>query len=532
MPVTFIPFGELSPDQKLFNNNANGALIECNNVVPIFNHYVAAPGAGTDSVGVGGLSGLLMSGRHAHSIGGDKYKLYFARGGFAHQLIEVDLDAGTSVDRTRATGGNYAFAADNVSGWQFTSYGTSVYATNFADDIQILQEGDTKFSKANITTPPTSAGTGAPSAGDPRARYISSIRNHLLLGHYSVGGVTTPTGVWWSGTDTPRFFGTPGTTPWLTNSDKQPIEDGFGHVTGLSSGGDWAVIFKERSVVRMEGPPFSFRTVVRGTGCRYPNSIVQVGDDTYYWGEAGPTVLRGGEGPPLVLGASGMVRTLIDNGTGFSTLSIQIGLDRAEVYGAADVANSLIWWSYRTNSSGQCVTLVYNYAEGRFSFIPPRIESTFSAWTRMLVQVPDTGRQWCPGRGIVVVAQSFSSEISEIVGRLAIGGTVRPRFTTAYYELLAGKSSRIVRIRPIYSMASGTSGINVAVTVRTRNEPYGASLTDSSSATDGAGWVYMPKSISGNFHQFQIDFLEGRQSTSEAVEMDGFEVDYAEQGLN
>jgi hypothetical protein len=230
-----------------------------------------------------------------------------------------------------------------MSGWQFTSYGTSVYATNFADDIQIFTEGDAKFSKANLTTPPSSAGAGAPSAADPKARYISSIRNHLLLGHYSVGGVTTPTGVWWSGTDTPRFFGTPGTTPWLTNSDKQPIEDGFGHVTGLSSGGDWAVIFKERSVVRMEGPPFTFRTVVRGTGCRYPNSIVQVGDDTYYWGEAGPTVLRGGEGPPTVLGASGMVRTLIDNGTGFSEVSIQIGLERAELYGAADVANSLVW---------------------------------------------------------------------------------------------------------------------------------------------------------------------------------------------
>jgi hypothetical protein len=103
MPVTFIPFGELSPDQKLFNNNANGALIECANVVPIFNHYIASPAASaTERVTVGGFSGILISGRHAHSIGGDKYRLYFARGGFFNQLLEVDLDALTVTDRSRA----------------------------------------------------------------------------------------------------------------------------------------------------------------------------------------------------------------------------------------------------------------------------------------------------------------------------------------------------------------------------------------------------------------------------------------------
>jgi hypothetical protein len=177
------------------------------------------------------------------------------------------------------------------------------------------------------------------------------------------------------------------------------------------------------------------------------------------------------------------------------------------------------------------VILIYNFAEGRFSFITDTGFGPLEG-ARMLVQVPDTGAQWTPGRGIVVVNQNNYLEVSEYVAKLTLSSASHPKFTTAYYELSAGKSSRIVKVRPIYSMASGSAGIKTTVTVNTRNSPFGASQTDSSFATDGSGWIYMPKSYSGNFHQFQIEFLESKQLPSEAVELDGFEIDYADQGIN
>lgn len=493
--IIWYSWGEFLPD---LSNFRNPGLMVAQNVVPIRDYYVPRP-APTRTISAQLEAGSTNNtlGLHIHVVGNKTYDVF---AGGAAKLYRKPTGTQTVSDVTRASGGDYT--TSDEFGWQFTSYGQTVMATNYVDDIQYFPAGASAFAKNNLTTSPTTA--------DPKSKVIGIIKNHVLLGNYIESGTAVPNGVWWSGTDTPRRFSTQLDEQSVIGTGRQALEDDYGHVTGIA-GGDFALIFKTRGIIRMDGPEFTFRSISRGVGCIYPNSIVQVGEDCYFWGDAGPMVVRGGDGMPVPLGASRLVRSLLDNTTAFSSIDIAASIVNYGIAGAHDAANGLIFWSYPLSSNTHLGSglLVYNYVFDRFSTMS-FADSSPEYCLPLMKTAPNTGVAWTLGRDVVFVRRSIDG--AEIIDR-ACAFRVDPIEDAKWYSVLKsgytaaageGVACMIPRVRPVYSYAADSSySGTITVTIRTKESPFGVATSASSFSTNRDGWIDIPDTF-GAYKQIEI----------------------------
>lgn len=443
-------------------------------------------------------------------------------------------------DLTDATGAATFSAYSAESGWQFASFGNNVLATNGVDPIQIATTPTTNFVASNQTTVPASY--------DPKCKYITVVRNHVLIGNISFAaapsaaipksaltGTSYPTMVMWSATDNARRFGDPIATPdyLLVGSDWQDFPDEHGPVTGLI-GGESALIFKRSAIYRMDGPPWTFTNIVSGCGTIYPNSIVKAYEDVYFWGPGGPTVLRSGSTTPELISSGRCKRFLIDSlyGDDYVTVAWNTNL-----CGAYDSSNDLIIWSFGTGSTLGAF-LVYNIKEDRFGYFK-FIKSGASATVQAIASAP-AGLSFNIGGSIYARPGSTFSNIYGIydldgvdtslfgmIGSTTPVVTVAgaedwdwPRFEFPYLTFPIGANdeaeaipaSSIIAVRPVYS-AGTTLPLDVNVTVRTCSRfPMEYSEKSGSYAKAGAyqqdnGWILID-SETGTHHKITIEFKE------------------------
>lgn len=541
----FVPFGELKPDGKQF---VSDGLVDALGVVPVYGNYVTAQiwDEGGDEP-VDEAYGL-----HVHFAGGSTYYLYM---GSITKLYEYNSSF-VKTDKTRAVGGNYATSgAGGEAGWQGTSFGDAIIMTQYVDDPQLL----TSPSAANFVKLATSAGGSSGTGMDPKAKFIAPVRANLFLGNLNLpsalikpDGVTElaagvyPTYVCWSRSDNVRQYGSALATPDFTGCGYQPLAYDFGHINGMI-GGEYALISLQRGWVRGDGPPYTFRPIVEGHGCRYPNSIVRLDSDVYYWGPAGPTVLRGGEGPPVVLGDGRIARTLIDNATGFSpTYSVYSSIAVRHISAGADATNGLVYWSFTTNANSASrigdLAVIYNAREDRFSFadngaIVTSDGGPFNTGILFLQSRPDLGGSWAPGRDLVGVMKYVDFGLG-VHYQLAVpsytaavppaqwGGSV-PTLTNAFQQFDPELTTRVLRVRLIFSR-SGSSTITVTAKVTSKNRPYDSATTKSYTTLDAHGWIPIPDSTFADFHQ--IGFTLSGTQTQEVGELEGYEVEVATGG--
>lgn len=538
----FVPFGELKPDGRLFNNDG---LVDAVGVVPVYGNYIGAP--------VWLSSGDTVSeeayGLHTHFAGGSVWYAYL---GVTTKLYEFS-SAFAKTDKTRAAGGAYTTgAAGSEAGWQHTSFGSSVVMTNYVDDPQLL----TSPASANFVKLASSAGGSAGTGMDPKAKFVAPVRNNLFLANLNLPtallrpDATTelaagayPAYVCWSQSDNVRQYGSFTATPNLTGTGYQPLTYDLGDINGMV-GGDYALMSLQKGWVRCDGPPYTFRPIVVGQGCRFPNSIIRFDNDVYYWGPSGPSVLRGGEGPPEVLGDGKIARTLIDNATGFSpTYSVLSSLAIRHISAGRDVANGLVFWSY-TDSEAAAPTgnicVIYNVREGRFSFmengaIVTADNGPFNPGMLFLQNSPDLGGSWSPGRDLVGVmkyltfttATAYALAVITYTAPIAPsqwGGT-SPLLTRAYQQVDSEFTTRIRRVRPVFSQATGSVTFAVSVTVYSKNKPYDTAVASTpSSAVDAHGWTPTTDSKYADFHQVRIQ-VTGTH-TEAIAEFEGYEIEY------
>jgi len=339
----------------------------------------------------------------------------------------LSLSSGTPTDA-----GTTITAPDTISGCQMTSYGDYIYYASGASNN--IARGTAASVTGSVVVYAT------PDSYNPRPRYISTIKNHLLIANVYIANAPAGAGlaastqypevVMWSATDNPLRFGDPASTPSATllGSDYQPLADECGPITGLI-GGDYAFIFKSHSIWRMDGPPWQFRPVVQGSGTIYPNSICKLYDDVYFWGSAGPTRLRQGEATALATGREKYTATLTDalssemsdyllelNPSLFETPSAAIA--PIDISGFVDYKNGLVCWtvgevavSTGTTLYRDTVAIVYDVHTDNISSF--RVNGKL----RMCRSIPKTG----PTQHSTLWAGTDTQDPNVLAGVYAVG---------------------------------------------------------------------------------------------------------------
>lgn len=508
---TFLPFGEWLPDQRLFLNQG---LLRAENVVPVYGNYFVAPHHTP-------ISAALA--QTVYGLGASPTaSAWTSYVGTTSKIYEVS-NLGVVTDRSGAA---YA-TPDVISGSQITNFGTSVIETRYTAPPNILLSGAGAFVALH-------SGTFAPAG-----RFPFAVRGNLFLANCSVPAPydavlagANPQLVAWSQTDAPRFFGGPRVDPQYVGADYQQINNDYGAVTG-AVGGQYGIIFQQRAIIRVDGPPYTFQEVVRGKGMRAPNSIVQVDQDTYFWGESGPSVLEyGGQllksDQVTVLAEGKAARTLIDNNTTFSTMAVAPNFDPITISGAADLANGLVFWAYPNNvaaaSPGSDFVVVYNISEKRLSFF--RMEPATAAVTfcRFLTNRVDLGDAW--GTGATQLFIRRVGGVDQLCFWSPSGGSnTDTTLEGGYFQLDPNVTQRILRARPILAWDNGTFPISLSMTLKDTNRPYEPPVSASSTTRDNMGWFVFPDSKYSDFHGLSVTAPAG-SNTYAVTEWKGFEVEY------
>lgn len=306
--------------------------------------------------------------------------ILFVNGKFIE--VEGTLDATDNWVFTDVSPSTPLAAIPPSDGCRFVSFGQSIiFAAGHGAPVQILLNAGTNFEDCFTST------------DKPNFKYVAVIGQRLVFANAASAandgsgvesaGTPDPNGslVWWGATNDPRTIGNPDSHP-SKNTDFQSILDDQGDITGLSSGKDEALIFKANAIYRLEiGGPYGFaiERVAVGIGCKYPRSITELADDTYFWSNLGPAVYR--QGQVLLLGDGIQpMRDMFHEGPAENQFYV--------LSSASDSNNGLVMWLilYLTNTFtyavsadgtptetyastvGEYALLVYNTISNQFSY--------------------------------------------------------------------------------------------------------------------------------------------------------------------
>jgi hypothetical protein len=246
--------------------------------------------------------------------------------------------------------------------WKFAQYGNKVYATNYADAIQVMDVGGTVFADL--------------SADAPKAKHIAVCGQFLMLGYTNGGtynGVTAgemPNRAWWPKIDDPATWPDPLTT--TASGDQSSAEDlpqVYGTIQHITNGSDYCIYMQEHALTRFQyvggDVVFDVVTYDKEHGLYAPNAAAQVGNLVYFLDVGGFFVTDGMSTQPI--GHDKVDKTfLADVDTAY--------LDHIRV--THDAANKVLMWSYvsiGSTAKGSFTVadkmITYNYEDKRWSEI-------------------------------------------------------------------------------------------------------------------------------------------------------------------
>lgn len=201
-----------------------------------------------------------------------------------------------SVDESIVTGYTNSTAK---WGMQFATYGPYVLATNRNERPQFFDVTSSALF-ANFSSYPGWLTTSAA----PCASAICTYKNHVILGNIKVdespaagfGALlngTYPSLIWWSGTDLPFYYSSPAddVQGQFLGSDYRQTFDGGGEIVKLVATDSCVYIFKTRSIMRLDGPPFQVSLVSNSYGCSHPQSITSLDRRVYFVSQNGPAYI-------------------------------------------------------------------------------------------------------------------------------------------------------------------------------------------------------------------------------------------------
>lgn len=332
-----IEFAEWLPDQASLGNVG----IEAKNVIPWTRGYKSFPASAVYSGAITARAqGAFVTRDNAgvvYNIAGDASKLY-------------KLSTGTTYSDVTRTSGGYSTASDEW--WQFVQWGNTVIANNYADAPQVLTLGGSNFS--------------ALGGGPPKARYLAVVRDFLVFGNVSSGGVSYPNRVQWSGINTSEAW----TVSAVTQADYQDLQGDGGWVQKII-GGEYGLVFQERAVWRMSyiGAPviFQFDQIERARGAYAPQSVVGWGNTVFFLSDDGFYMIQGGANA-VPIGDEKVDRYFL------SDLQTSYAY---RINATIDPVNKLVLWAYPgSGSSGGLPNkiLIFNWSRGKWSRVEVNTE--------------------------------------------------------------------------------------------------------------------------------------------------------------
>lgn len=263
-------------------------------------------------------------------------------------VTKVNADSFTVTTTSATTSGNvqvshtvngYSTPANNI--FRFTKFGSLVIGTNFSQRLQYLNaDGGTSFKNLSDDA--------------PVAKFITVVRDFVVVAHLQEGATTKPFKVQWSGINAESSW----TASQTTQSDSQELVDG-GHIKGIR-GGEYGLILMEKGIYRMTyvGTPFVFQfdNISRGKGCVAEGSICQYDALTFFLSDDGFYVCDGQQVVPI--GAEKVDRFFFEDAD----------LDLSTMSSAADPIRKLVIWNYK-NKFAVRKMMVYNVVTKKWSHL-------------------------------------------------------------------------------------------------------------------------------------------------------------------
>ena len=553
MPRDFIPWSEFLPDEGELRNPG---LLVCKQVIPYGDKFLLDSTLDFQSSVIAGVP----TGMHVHPSNGDAgWMIYYGTGNGAStgKLWEIDpSDTPLWLD-TDITGTTGPYTVDVPTGFQFTSFGPHEIAVSGHDEkAQIRLDGSGDF--VDMIT----------SADEPRARFVSTIGNRVVLANIKNLGTAGGSGipdpnpnlVWVSATDNARVFGNPTSHP-ADLTDFQFLNDNLGEITAVTGGTEYGFLFKRRGIYAMSyRESFSFglefNPISLNKGTRFHNSLVWVGGVLYFWGPNGPSrIALNGEIEELGLGK--ISRSITDDRWVDLDPDMAIDIpgddDVWRISACYDPGTDTVRWMYPTDlSSNPRVSheIVYSIRGERFSILERDTTITTNdppatnGLTRMhfLLTGPETGLKFSSMRDAMIVASepAFLPSDRPRIWRFRSGGgfvyNTNPVLGTGFVALHEEARVSIDGVRPVFTRKSGASQRpEFTVKIRGKDRPDDAASEKSytstgSGAVDGLGFIRTPGSGTFSLVAINVEIAASGVTVHPSTymaEMEGIEVEWS-----
>lgn len=302
----------------------------------------------------------------------DSSALTHTYAGNSSQLVEITSTSANNVSKS----GGYS----TPTYWKFSQLANTVYATNYADNVQSMTIGGTAFADL----------AGSP----PKAQCIAQANQQILLGNTNGGtynGGTAgaiPNRVWGCAIGNPASWPDP-----LTNAGQaaqafvQDMPPQYGAVQHITDGIFNVLVFQQNgiSLATYAGAPtvWTFNDYEKKIGLYCPNAVVKVGEgfaSTYYFPHSSGFYMTNGYVTEPI-GHNLVDKTwLADVDTAYLS----------HVRGTIDQQNKIISWAYKSISQplvGGFVVcdkvIAYNYVDKRWgmAMVGQNIDIWYSALT-------------------------------------------------------------------------------------------------------------------------------------------------------
>lgn len=468
-----IPLGEWLPDMADYSNPG---LAEAINVYPAPDGYVPFQGPSlsgdTTTEVVRGARTFVQDDKTRITCAGSSTRLYLQDGATLHE-----------------TTGYTALAAN--SAWRFARFNNLVVAVSPENVPQYLADIETSTTWAALPGTP------------PQAAVAGRVNDWLVLGDLTDtqdGGAVVPNRVRWSAFNNP-------TASWATDrgelSDFRDLDPAFGHVTGIV-GGPWGIVFQERAIWRMTfvGAPrvFDFEQIADDRGCIAPDSIVNIGNLTYFLDRGGFFVTNGATVEPI--GDNKVNQWFEENSD---------STGRELTHGSINWPRRCIVWAYPVETgAGYTQHLVYNVTNGRWSGAELEVNWLVNVDTQSLTL--DEAAVLFPGG--VGDSDIPIGSLTALAGRQRLGAFVpsgsgselafltgdalAARFTTGDASIAPGRRSLVNGVMPILKLYSGD--LTCSVLSRERQGQTPRETTPTAPGVD----QYCPQHIDGLFHAVRL----------------------------
>lgn len=517
MPNVFLPFDGWQPALSIFGEGWGSV----NNVYQPFSDWRPwrqfTPSANSIAAGamVGAHVHIWASGIATGSLYMPDNQTLFtgsANGGNGH-LYTIAPDTGIFTDVSKA-----ALYAANSFGWRFASVGNDIWAANGIDILQRLTNNAGLFADGPVST------------FKPQARFLKTVREHLVPANLSNAGHYQDEVVWSDANDPTNF------DPAATGSTSVSIAGGKrlvsipGQITGLV-GGQYLLAFKRNSIFYGEyaGPPQTFNFDVLSTcvGTAWPSSIINTRYGVFFLGADGFYKIVGLSEPQKV-STPGIDQFLIDSGF---TQNLYFANPRNEDTSAIGFQAPnwpMIGWAlrsqYGSSGPGNNDALLFNPVNETWS--PVDIGAGSARVTAVIdrpystVDIYDTFAA-ITYNGTNSVFSPMSSGIGNVAGA-TLGLNFRPANFDGTWKF--GQSS-INWILPIFTSAFGIGGtpLTASITVDALLDPQGPiwkTETRQASERDPISGAY-PFQIAGRIFRITVNCTPGEEFAS----FDGIYVD-------